>query len=81
MVLLLVSLGRTIKTMISSTNVIIFSTDTVRAACGAKLPHVGPDVSNTIPVRLKCNALKDPLKNQSLSHSAFGGGNGLLPLP
>jgi hypothetical protein len=40
MVLLLVSLGRTIKTMISSTNVIIFSTDTVRAACGAKLPHV-----------------------------------------
>ena len=38
MELLLVSLGRTIKTMISSTNVIIFSTDTVRAACGAKLP-------------------------------------------
>ena len=51
----MVSLWRTIKAMISSTNVIIFSTDTVRAACGAKLPHVWPDVSNI--VRLKCNAL------------------------
>ncbi len=55
MVLLLVSLQRTIKAMISRTDMVISFTATVRAACGAKLPNVWPDVGNT--VRLKCNAL------------------------
>ena len=55
MVLLLVSLGRTIKTMISNNYVVVSSQGTAAAGRRAKLRHFWPE--KAMAVRLKCNAL------------------------
>ena len=57
MVLLLVSLGRTIKTMISNNYVVVSSQGTAVAGRRAKLRHFCTE--KALAVRLKCNALTE----------------------
>ena len=56
MVLLLVSIGRTIKTMISNTYIVVSSKGTAMAGWRVESRHFWAEKATI--VRLKCNALK-----------------------